>query len=76
MMRTMDQTCKMTEANSEIWKRSWGLFSQQSAKIARKEAALDATVVSRENAKDCGDFCMVEKGWFVGNQQEYVKIFI
>eukprot|EP00957_Ditylum_brightwellii_P103844 7910554-Ditylum_brightwellii.AAC.1 len=52
---------KMTEAN---------------LKIARKGAILDAAVGDSRDAKDCGDFFMVWKGLFVGNEQEYAKRFI
>eukprot|EP00957_Ditylum_brightwellii_P128991 9840316-Ditylum_brightwellii.AAC.1 len=74
MMRTTDQARKMREANSEIGVGV--LFTQQSTKKARKGAVLDAAIGDGRDAKDCGDFFMVEKGWFVGNQQEYVKRFI
>ena len=53
-----------------------GLFTQQSTKKARKGAVWDAAVGGGGDAKDCGDFFMVEKGWFIGNQQEYAKKFI
>eukprot|EP00957_Ditylum_brightwellii_P012303 929667-Ditylum_brightwellii.AAC.1 len=53
-----------------------GLFTQQSTKNARKGAILDAAVCGGGGAKDCGDIiCVVEKGWFAGNQQEYAKRF-
>eukprot|EP00957_Ditylum_brightwellii_P100397 7652499-Ditylum_brightwellii.AAC.1 len=53
-----------------------GLFTQESTKKVRKGAVLDAVIGGGRDAKDCGDFFMVEKRWFVGNQQEYAKKFI
>eukprot|EP00957_Ditylum_brightwellii_P030588 2317863-Ditylum_brightwellii.AAC.1 len=45
-------------------------------KKAKERAVLDAAVSGSGGAKDCGNLFMVEKGWFVGNQQDYAKRFI
>eukprot|EP00957_Ditylum_brightwellii_P055299 4191368-Ditylum_brightwellii.AAC.1 len=60
-MKRTYEAHKMTEANLEI---------------ARKEVVLDAAIGSNRDAKDCGDFSMVEKVLFVGNKHECAKRFI
>eukprot|EP00957_Ditylum_brightwellii_P183499 13977751-Ditylum_brightwellii.AAC.1 len=69
-------SCNKDKDNVTSGKWVGGLFTQQSAKKARKGAFWDAVISSSGDAKDCGNFFIVEKGWFAGNQQEYAKRFI
>eukprot|EP00957_Ditylum_brightwellii_P085730 6522606-Ditylum_brightwellii.AAC.1 len=60
MMRTIDQSCRMTVANSEIVEKGleiiYSTINQESQNFF-----LDAAVGGGDGAKDCGDFFMVEK---------------
>eukprot|EP00957_Ditylum_brightwellii_P131271 10012107-Ditylum_brightwellii.AAC.1 len=47
-----------------------GVYSlNNQPKKPEKGLFLDAAIGGGRDTKDCGDFFMMEKGWFVGNQQ-------